>query len=138
MTGNVSEARSYYSIMDVFALPSYREGFPTVLLEAAAAQIPIVAFKSTGCVDAISDGITGTLVPLGDTNSLARALQRYLCDNFLKREHGRLGRERILRLFRSETIWELLYGEYKRLLKTRSQILFQRLVDSQDDAAAQN
>ncbi|MBV8211649.1 MAG: glycosyltransferase family 4 protein [Verrucomicrobia bacterium] len=136
MTGNISETRSYYPIMDVFALPSYREGFPTVLLEAAAAQIPIVAFKSTGCVDAISDGITGTLVPLGDTNSLARALQRYLCDDFLKREHGRLGRERILRLFRSETIWELLYEEYERLLKTRSQILFQRLMGSQDDARA--
>jgi glycosyltransferase involved in cell wall biosynthesis len=134
MTGNVSEPRLYYPIMDVFALPSYREGFPTVLLEAAAAQVPTVAFKSTGCVDAISDGVTGTLVPLGDAGLLARALQRYLSDDVLKREHGRSGRERILRHFRSEMIWELHYAEYERLLKTRSQILFQRLADSQNDA----
>jgi glycosyltransferase involved in cell wall biosynthesis len=131
MTGYVSDPPSYYPIMDVLALPSYREGFPTVLLEAAAAQVPIVAFKATGSVDAVSDGVTGTLVPIGDVGSLARALQRYLSDDFLKREHGQAGRERVLRHFRPDLIWELLYAEYARLLKTRNGVLFQRLVDSQ-------
>jgi glycosyltransferase involved in cell wall biosynthesis len=131
MTGCVSDPPSYYPIMDVFAFPSYREGFPTVLLEAAAAQVPIVAFKATGSVDAVSDGVTGTLVPLGDVGSLARALQRYLSDDFLKREHSQAGRERVLRHFRPDMIWESLYAEYARLLKTTNGVLFQRFVDSQ-------
>lgn len=131
MTGYVSDPPSYYPIMDVFAFPSYREGFPTVLLEAAAAQVPTVAFKATGTVDAVCDGVTGTLVPLGDVGSFARALKRYLTDDLLKREHGQAGRERVLRHFRPDMIWELLYAEYARLLKTTNGVLFQRLVDSQ-------
>ena len=134
MTGNVSDPRSYYPIMDVLALPSYREGYPNVLLEAAAAQVPTVAFKATGSVDAICDGLTGTLVPLGDVGSFARALQRYLADNSLRHEHGQAGRERVLCHFRPEMIWESLYAEYSRLLKTRNRVLFQRLVDSQGNA----
>ena len=129
MTGNVPDPGSYYPIMDVLALPSYREGFGNVVLEAAAAQVPTVAFRATGSVDAVCDGVTGTLVPLGDVDAFARALQRYLRDDFLRREHGRTGRERVLSHFRPEMIWELLYAEYTRLLKTRDRILFQSLLD---------
>jgi glycosyltransferase involved in cell wall biosynthesis len=129
MTGNVSDPRSYYPIMDVLALPSYREGYPNVLLEAAAAQVPTVAFKATGSVDAICDGVTGTLAPLGDAGAFARALQRYLGDDFLRHRHGQAGRERVLCHFRPEMIWESLYSEYARLLKTRNGALFQKLVD---------
>jgi glycosyltransferase involved in cell wall biosynthesis len=131
MTGNVSDPRSYYPIMDVLALPSYREGYPNVLLEAAAAQVPTVAFKATGSVDAVCDGVTGMLVPLGDVGAFARALQRYLSDELLRRDHGQAGRERVLSHFRPEMIWESLYAEYSRLLKTRDRVLFQRLMDSQ-------
>lgn len=129
MTGNVSDPRSYYPIMDVLAFPSYREGFPNVPLEAATAQVPTVAFRATGSVDAVCDGVTGTLVPLGDVDAFARALQTYLSDDFLRHEHGKAGRERILSHFRPETIWESLYGEYARLLKARDRVLFQKLVD---------
>jgi glycosyltransferase involved in cell wall biosynthesis len=86
-------------------------------------------------VDAVCDGVTGTIVPLGDVASFARALRRYLSDDLLRREHGRAGRERVLRHFRPEMIWEPLYEEYARLLKTRDRVLFQRLVDFQSDAA---
>jgi glycosyltransferase involved in cell wall biosynthesis len=131
MTGNVFDPRSYYPIMDVLALPSYREGYGNVVLEAAAAQVPTVAFRATGSVDAVCDGVTGTLVPLGDVDAFARALLRYLSDDFLRHEHGKAGRERVLTHFRPEIIWESLYAEYTRLLKARDRVLYRRLLDSE-------
>lgn len=128
--GFVSDPASYYQIMDVLAFPSYREGLGTVLLEAAAAEVPSVVFKATGCLDAVRDGVTGTVVPLGDVEVFAHSLKRYLSDERLRHEHGQAGRERVLRQFRPQVIWELLYEEYARLLEASNRVLFQRLADS--------
>lgn len=108
-----------YGVMDVVVLPSYREGFPNVPLEAAAMGLPVVATRIPGCVDAVQDGVTGTLVPPTDTNGLTRALARYLSDPALRRRHGAAARERVRREFRQVLIWEALYCEYARLLQER-------------------
>jgi glycosyltransferase involved in cell wall biosynthesis len=105
-----------YAAMDLVVLPSYREGLPVVPLEAAAMQIPVVATRIPGCVDAVRDGVTGTLVPTRDAQSLASAIRRYIRDPKLARAHGRAGRERMLRDFRPQDIWEATYREYCRLL----------------------
>jgi glycosyltransferase involved in cell wall biosynthesis len=117
--GFVTNPAAYYPIMDVLAFPSYREGHGTALLEAAAAQIPTVAFKATGSVDAVRDGVTGTIVPLGDVDSFARALKSYLSDDLLRLKHGYAGHEYVRCQFRPKIVWESLYTEYSRLLQTR-------------------
>lgn len=137
MAGFVSDTSPYYPIMHVLAFPSYREGYPTAPLEAAAAEVPTVAFKATGSVDAVCDGETGTLVPLGDVGSFARALEKYISDDALRRVHGQAGHERVVRLFRPEMIWESLYEEYAQLLKTKDLASFQKLV-CYSDAATQS
>lgn len=109
------ETPPLYAAMDLFALPTYREGFPNVLLEAAAMELPVVATRVTGCVDAVADGATGALVPDRDVSALARALRRYLEDPDLRRKHGAAGRERVLREFRPEAIREALHAEYRDL-----------------------
>jgi glycosyltransferase involved in cell wall biosynthesis len=63
------------------------------------------------------DGVTGTLVPPRDADSLAEAIRQYLRDPDMAQRHGRAGRERALRDFRQEDIWEGLYAEYARLLE---------------------
>jgi glycosyltransferase involved in cell wall biosynthesis len=114
--GFVQDTAPYYPAMDVFAFPSYREGFPNAPLEAGAAGIPVVGFKAVGTVDAVKHGLTGTLVPKGDTDALARAIRTYLADPELRRSHGAAGRERVEKFFRCETVWEAWVNEYQRLL----------------------
>lgn len=117
--GNLDDPAPWYSIFDIVALPTYREGFPNVPLEAASMELPIVATTVPGCVDAIEDGVTGTLVPPQDEKSLQAALERYLTDPNLGRQHGVAGRQRVLDQFRQEDLWREIYQEYSRLLQER-------------------
>ncbi len=116
LAGQVEDTPSLYTAMDVVALPSHREGLGTVLLEAGAMALPTVATRVPGCVDAVQDGVTGTLVPVHDADALADALRCYLRSPELRACHGAAGRERILRDFRQDAIWEAQYQEYARLI----------------------
>jgi len=117
--GEVSDIPPFYAVMDVLALPTYREGFPNVLLEAAGMKVPVVATRVTGCADAVQDGVTGMLVPPCDAVRLAGALRTYLHDGELRHRHGAAARDRVLREFRPEGIWEALYEKYLELLEKK-------------------
>ncbi len=110
------DTAKFYASMDVFCLPTYREGFPVVLLEAAAMALPCVATKVAGCVDAVVDGVTGILVTARDSGGLASALRGYLTSPDLRREHGAAARERVLRDFDPGALRLALAAEYERLL----------------------
>lgn len=117
--GMVEDTSLYYSIFDVLALPTYREGFGNVNMESASMEVPVVSTRIPGCLDSVSDGVTGTLVPARDAAALESALARYLTEPDLRRQHGTAGRQRVLRDFRQEVIWEAIYQEYCRLLKQK-------------------
>ena len=108
-----------YSAIDLVVLPSHYEGFPTVLLEAAAMSLPVVATAIPGNVDAVRDQVTGILLPCRNAPGLAAAIRRYMDDPELGRSHGVLARERMLRDFRPEPIREFIRCEYDKLLKHR-------------------
>lgn len=106
-----------YSVMDVLALPTYREGFPNTLLEAAAMKVPVVATEVPGCADAVQDGMTGFLVPPYDGRRLAEAIRMYLSDPELRRRHGETARQWVLQEFCPQRIWEAVHDEYTRCLQ---------------------
>lgn len=115
LAGMQEDVARYLAVMDMYVMPSYREGFGMTNIEAAAMGLPVISTRIPGCIDSVADQVTGTLVPPRDALALEQAIDRYCDDAGLRRRHGQAGRERVLRDFRPETIWEGLYQEYVRL-----------------------
>lgn len=113
--GYDASPEKYIAVSDVFCLPSYREGFGNVVIEAAAMGVPSVGTKIVGLVDAIEDGVTGLLVPPRDTDALTRALARMLDDESLRSRLGAAARERAATLFDADSVNARLLEEYRRL-----------------------
>ena len=103
--GAVADPAPYYPLLNILVLPTYREGFPTVCLEGAAAGLPIVATWATGARDAVIDGVTGRLVPIGDASALATAIGELLDDPERALAFGIAGQERVRREFQPQRIW---------------------------------
>lgn len=130
LTGYSYDMAPLYAAMDILVLPSYREGLGLVALEASAMGLPVVATCIPGCMDAVVDGVTGTLIPPCDAQALAGAIRTYLNQPELCHRHGKAGRERVLRDFRPVLIWEETYQEYVRLLKEKNIPVAKNLVSS--------
>lgn len=105
--GFASDVRGALSAMDLLALPSRREGFPNVVLEAAAMEIPAVVSDATGCRDSVIHGVTGRIARTGDASSLADEIDAFLTDEAARRRAGEAARENVIRHFSQREIWAL-------------------------------
>jgi len=116
MTGYDPEPEKYLAMADLLCLPSYREGFGNVVIEAGALGVPTVGTRINGLRDAVVDGVTGLLVPPKDAVALARALAGLLKDEPKRKQMGNAARERARNLFDSRIVNARVLEEYKRLL----------------------
>jgi glycosyltransferase involved in cell wall biosynthesis len=107
VVGYTKNAEAYMTAGDIICLPSYREGFGSVLIEGAACGLPAVASRIYGVTDAVVENVTGLLHPPGDIVALADCLNRLISDDEGRRTLGRNARERALKLFDSRHIEEL-------------------------------
>lgn len=89
---------------DIFCLPSYREGFGSVLIEASALKLPVVASKIYGIEDAVLDNVTGLLFKVGNLDDLVKTIIRLLEDNQLCKNLGCAGFERVKTKFSREIL----------------------------------
>ena len=101
-----------YAQMDVLCMPSHREGCPNVALEAAAMELPVVAFRVPGVIDAVDSGMTGELVDPLSFEQIAAAVCKYFRQPSLRRQHGRAGRLRVHTFFTREKVWASLTKFY--------------------------
>ncbi len=114
-TGYVGYAtiEQYYALMDVYVLPSYREGFPTSVLEASAMEIPVITTHATGCCDSIIDGETGIFVG-HDEKELEAAIMKLYDSVELREKIGKTGRKMVVDNFRNEVVWKEIEKLYQR------------------------
>ncbi|MEQ1579253.1 MAG: glycosyltransferase family 4 protein [Steroidobacteraceae bacterium] len=115
--GHVEKVDALYAEASIVCLPSYREGMPKVLLEAAAAGCAVVTTDSIGCRDAIRPGVTGDLVPISDSQALADCLLRLINDKARRERYGQAGRQLAIDRFGVESVVEKTLGIYRVLLE---------------------
>ncbi|MFZ5575202.1 MAG: glycosyltransferase family 4 protein [Pseudomonadota bacterium] len=100
----------------IACLPSYREGLPKSLLEAAACGLPIVTTDAPGCREVVRDGVNGLLVPVRDAAALAAALKRLIEDAELRRRMGEASRVRAGEEFSQARVIEATLAVYREVL----------------------
>ena len=111
------------NMQDVFrsahiaCLPSYREGLPKVLLEAAACGLPIVTTDAPGCREIVRSGDNGLLIPMRDAQALAQALRILIDDEDLRAKMGRRAREIVLAEFSQEQVIAETLAVYRELTR---------------------
>jgi glycosyltransferase involved in cell wall biosynthesis len=111
--GHTSNVWPYYSLADVFALPSHSEGSPNALLEAMAAGVPIVACKVGGVPETVEDGSSALLVPPAKPAAMASALHRILEDPVLAKRLAAKAAERLVGRFSPESRYQALLEIYR-------------------------
>jgi glycosyltransferase involved in cell wall biosynthesis len=109
-TGQTDRVPDYLRIMDIFVLPSYREGFPRSIVEAMSTGVPVVATDIRGCREAVVHGTTGLIVPPKDGEALAHAVEHLLANPEEAASMGRAGRKRAVELYDYRTVRRRFVG----------------------------
>jgi glycosyltransferase involved in cell wall biosynthesis len=117
-TGFVSDTAPYYRAMDVLVLPTWREGFPNVVLEAAATGIPAVTTESTGARDAVVPEVTGLLIPPGYPDAICEAVLRLIRDPELRHRMGKAARAWVVEHYSQARVMSVTADYYRSLLES--------------------
>ncbi|MGN7225882.1 glycosyltransferase family 4 protein [Dietzia maris] len=107
-TGWLDDPIGAFRAMDMLCLPTRREGFPNVVLEAGAAALPVITTHATGAWESVIPGETGLLVPIDDEAALARAIEHLAESRQTRNTMGQNARARMLTRFKPERIWQTL------------------------------
>ncbi len=114
--GHVDNMPQLLRSVDIVVLPSYREGLPKTLIEAAACGLPLVTTNAPGCREVVTDGVDGLLVPVRDSAALAQAIARLCDDPALAMKLGTAARSKALQQFDERLIIEKTMEVYRELL----------------------
>ncbi|KRD07482.1 glycosyl transferase family 1 [Flavobacterium sp. Root901] len=113
--GFQQDVRSYFAISDCLVFPSYREGFPNVVMQAGAMGLPSIVSDINGCNEIIEDGINGIIVPVKNAQSIYDSMKRMISDSELKNSLKEKSREMIVSRYDQKVIWDAILDEYKKL-----------------------
>jgi glycosyltransferase involved in cell wall biosynthesis len=111
--GYQNDVRPYLAISTVLAFPSYREGFPNVVMQAGAMGLPCIVTDINGCNEIIEQDVNGIIIPVKNSEMLYIAMKKLLKDNAYRRYLEENARDRIISRFNQQVIWESILKEYK-------------------------
>ncbi len=117
--GFQKDVRPYFAISNALVFPSYREGFPNVVMQAGAMELPCIVSDINGCNEIIIDGENGIIVPVKNQQALYLAMTRLIENPELYKSLQSKSRSMITSRFEQKVLWEALFEEYKRLLKEK-------------------
>ncbi|WP_133512492.1 glycosyltransferase family 4 protein [Candidatus Thiosymbion oneisti] len=113
--GHVEDMARLMHTVDLVVLPSYREGAPKGLIEAAAMGLPIITTDAPGCREVVDDGVNGFLVPVGDATALSDRIEYLLNTSDVCRRFGAAGRKKVLEEFDERIVFRKTYAVYQEL-----------------------
>lgn len=108
LTGLILDTAPLYKLMDVFILPSYREGFPTVVLEASSMELPVLTSRKTGCIDSIIENETGLYIDI-TAEDISKKISKYISNPSLRFKHGKNGRKFVVSNYEQIILWDFLH-----------------------------
>ena len=111
--GQVEDMNALMHTVDLVVLPSYREGVPRGLIEAAAMGLPIVTTDAPGCREIVDDGVNGFLVPVKDEQALARKIGYLLENPEVCQRFGTAGRQKVLEEFDEQIVFQKTWAVYQ-------------------------
>lgn len=114
--GYQSDVRPYFAIADALVFPSYREGFPNVVMQAGAMELPSIVTDINGCNEIIIDSENGIIIPPKNIHALKSAMDRLTADKQLFATLKSNARPMITSRYEQRVVWEALLAEYDRLL----------------------
>ena len=114
--GYQSDVRPYFSIADALIFPSYREGFPNVVMQAGAMGLPSIVTDINGCNEIIAHGKNGLIIPSKDTQALYNSIKQLSTKPSLFANLKANSREMITSRYERQQVWDALLFEYQRLL----------------------
>lgn len=114
--GHVGDMAGLLASVDVVVLPSYREGLPKTLIEAAGCALPLVTTDVPGCREVVTDGVDGLLCPVRESAPLAAAIARLQDDPEFARRLGEAARLKAMRLFDETIVIDRTLGVYREVL----------------------
>jgi glycosyltransferase involved in cell wall biosynthesis len=103
-------------MMDVLVLPSYREGFGNIIIEAQAMGLPVIVTEIPGPIDAMQADVTGLTVPVGDVAALRQAMAKLCAHRTTREEMGRKGRAFVEERFDQEKLVQVILRDRMALL----------------------
>jgi glycosyltransferase involved in cell wall biosynthesis/ribosomal protein S18 acetylase RimI-like enzyme len=117
--GMRTDMEDIYSALDLFVLPSHREGFPRAAMEAAAMALPVIATDIRGCRQVVRDGVNGVLVPVGDPASLADAIIGVGSDSGVMNRMSAASRRIALEEFDERKVVDIVMATYREVLAAK-------------------
>lgn len=110
------DVRPYFAISNALTFPSYREGFPNVVLQAGAMKLPCIVSDINGCNEIIIDGENGFVIPVKNSNALLAAMKKmYSIPEQLKIKMGETSRALIMSKYEQNVVWNAVLAEYQSL-----------------------